>query len=323
MKKKTRRLVVLYSTFVLAIAFILYTVYDQHRVAVVKERITLPRLPASFQDFHILQVSDLHGTYFGKEQSRLAQAINSLDYDVIVFTGDMGKKESGTSAIFDLMKHIEKKRGMYWVDGHTKPQAMQRVGGLVTGKLTAFGIELERRGVTVLKEPVAIKRGHDAIWFTPQMSEGTFSLYTPKKTAATIQQFGGEQTFDEVHTYYTHLKKAYNQLKNKTDLKILLSHYPQTASRLSGNDHLPYDFIVAGHLHGGQYRIPGYGAPYVQALQEGAFPVQSHVKGLQTFSSTSQYVSAGLGGSGSLPFLNIRLWNTPEINLLTLSKKSD
>ena len=48
------------------------------------------------------------------------------------------------------------------------------------------------------------------------------------------------------------------------------------------------------------------------------FPKQNLVSGLNTYGRYNQYVSRGLGSSKGT--FNFRLFNTPEINLITLVK---
>ena len=81
--------------------------------------------------------------------------------------------------------------------------------------------------------------------------------------------------------------------------------------------------MLAGHYHGGQWRIPFYGAIFIpDAFSEiYLFPNQDEVKGLVTWGDTNQYVSAGLGASSNYKFLEFRLFNSPEINLLILKSK--
>lgn len=82
--------------------------------------------------------------------------------------------------------------------------------------------------------------------------------------------------------------------------------------------------VVAGHYHGGQMRVLLYGAIYVPGStlpRNGMFPPQSLVSGLQAFGTYQQYFSRGLGSSGSIRWLAFRLFNPPEINLITLVSK--
>lgn len=81
--------------------------------------------------------------------------------------------------------------------------------------------------------------------------------------------------------------------------------------------------VLAGHYHGGQWRIPFYGAVFVPDAFSDVylFPNQDEVKGLVTWGNTNEYVSAGLGANNRFKFLEFRLFNSPEINLLTLKSK--
>jgi predicted MPP superfamily phosphohydrolase len=68
--------------------------------------------------------------------------------------------------------------------------------------------------------------------------------------------------------------------------------------------------IFAGHTHGGQLRVPGYGA-----LVTNCDLPRAQARGLSTWRGVPLNVSGGLGAS---PYSNFRFANPPEATLLTL-----
>lgn len=68
---------------------LIYNVYDNNRFILKEESVYIENLPLAFEGLTILQISDLHGKSFGRNQTNLTSQINRLDYDVIAFTGDM------------------------------------------------------------------------------------------------------------------------------------------------------------------------------------------------------------------------------------------
>lgn len=157
-----KRYYVLITIFLLIAFCVVWNIYDNQRFVVTEQTVTLDDLPNSFDGYHILQISDLHGKYFGENQLDLLSAINQLDYDCILFTGDMNKYEESdllsSQAIFDLINGIEKKEMAFWVDGNTGPFAIDMINGSCTGNLTKIGKEIEESGVNVLISPVEITR---------------------------------------------------------------------------------------------------------------------------------------------------------------------
>ena len=68
--------------------------------------------------------------------------------------------------------------------------------------------------------------------------------------------------------------------------RILLIHYPTQADRLDGRR---YDLILAGHSHGGQVRLPFYGAPVLP------YGVGRYQLGRYESLGGPLYVNAGIG----------------------------
>ena len=67
---------------------------------------------------------------------------------------------------------------------------------------------------------------------------------------------------------------------------LVLSHNPDTAERIDW--HKP-GLTLAGHTHGGQVRIPGYGAPYLNTAD------REYDEGLFRLRNSHLYVSRGVG----------------------------
>lgn len=86
---------------------------------------------------------------------------------------------------------------------------------------------------------------------------------------------------------------------------ILLIHYPEWADRLGS---LRYDLILAGHSHGGQVRIPFYGALMVP------FSTGKYEVGLFKTASGPLYVNPGIGYF----YVNVRFNCRPEITVFEI-----
>ena len=62
---------VLIALFGIAIGIIGYNAYLNHEIRVVEQVVFIENLPSSFEEFKILQVTDLHGFWFGDAQEQL------------------------------------------------------------------------------------------------------------------------------------------------------------------------------------------------------------------------------------------------------------
>ena len=87
--------------------------------------------------------------------------------------------------------------------------------------------------------------------------------------------------------------------------RLLLLHYPMQADRLDGRR---YDLILAGHSHGGQVRLPFYGAPVLP------YGVGRYDKGPYDSLGGPLYVNVGLGTY----MLPVRFNCRPEITVVRL-----
>ena len=92
-------------------------------------------------------------------------------------------------------------------------------------------------------------------------------------------------------------------------LNILLQHSPDFLKEASGAG---YDLYLAGHTHGGQIRIPGYGAIITQSKFG-----KRYEAGLYSMNGTRMYVNRGLGLDGGWS-PRVRLFCRPEVTVVDL-----
>jgi predicted MPP superfamily phosphohydrolase len=95
------------------------------------------------------------------------------------------------------------------------------------------------------------------------------------------------------------------------ELRILVAHYPDIALEL--DDEPALDLIIAGHTHGGQVRLPFFGAP----LTLSGVPRAVGSGGLHELDGRRIYVSRGVGCErGAAP--RLRFLCPPEVSLITV-----
>jgi len=297
----------------LVFALAAYTVFDNGRIAVKEQTVYIDNLPEAFDNFRILQMSDLHGKYFGQNQSRLAGLVNSIDYDMIAFTGDMEYgHDNDFTAFLVLLKGIENKNRMFYVNGN-----IDYAYSTETGSASDSGKELEDNGCLLLTEPFRLERDGQSIWIANYFSMSQTDSYL--KDRATF--LGSEAGYATWREYNENLVSMFSVLKGNGEIKICVTHMPFLKARIKDEgDYLDYSLILAGHYHGGQWRLPFYGALFIPGTDSEPstlFPDQRDVMGLAEREGIQQYVSAGLGAS-IIPF---RLVDTPEINIIILKAK--
>ncbi len=91
----------------------------------------------------------------------------------------------------------------------------------------------------------------------------------------------------------------------------LLVHHPE---RLEEYAQTGVDLVLSGHAHGGQVRIFGQG---LYSPDQGIFP--RYTSGVYASGQTKLYVSRGAGNHSFIP---PRVFNRPEIDLITLKTPS-
>jgi predicted MPP superfamily phosphohydrolase len=187
------------------------------KIRVQENEVRLKRLPAAFDGFTILHITDLHADLNPPAMGVLADLVSRLEYDVCVLTGDYRARTFGP---FDA--------------------ALQQMAGLCTQ----------------LAQPIyAVLGNHDSIRMLPGMeSMGVRMLINEmvsiRRDAQTIHLAG----VDDAHYYrMDNLANAAGGA-DADALCILLSHTPEIYRQAM---HAGVDLMLCGHTHGGQICLPG------------------------------------------------------------------
>lgn len=249
-------------------------------LTVSRYEIVIDGLPKSFRGFRIVQVTDLHCARFGEEQADLCAKISSLNPDIIVITGDMNDQTLlDPVPARELCMAFAGKVPMYAVLGNHDLW-------LPSSDVKALLDVYEECGVTVLRsESVPVTIGSETIYLH----------------GADDPAHWGNDTVGFVEANPPELSPVAGSVN------ILLYHRANAFPALLNSG---FDLIIAGHMHGGQVRLPFVGG-LVSPTRE-FFP--DYTAGLYHENGTQMVVGRGLGNAVSVP----RIFNAPELVLITL-----
>ncbi len=134
-------------------------------------------------------------------------------------------------------------------------------------------------------------------------------------SGATLEVEGVRLAFrgvDDPHLFRDDYPALAGPVDPAVDLAIGVTHSPEprVLDAMVADGH---DLVLAGHTHGGQLRVPGFGA-----LVTNCGLPRSQASGLSRWGRAWLHVSAGLGTSPYTPF---RFACPPEATLLTLTSR--
>lgn len=227
-----------------------------------------PKVKGALEGFRITQVSDLHNRQYGRDNCRLLALAEAQLPDLLVITGDLTDSyHTDLDKALDSAARLAKLAPCYYVNGNHE-QRMSRE------RQEEFYRRLEQAGVTVLRnEAVVLGLGEGFRLLGVDCSQGR---------TETLLELMRDRPAGE--------------------LNILLSHKPHYAKYY---EQAGVDLVLAGHAHGGQWRLPGVGGLFAP----GQGPLPKYTAGMYRLGNTVMCVSRGLGNS-SFP---LRIENKPEL----------
>lgn len=280
--------------------------YTRRHIMVAEETFYSEKLPAAFDGYRLVQLSDLHVGTWGEDTSfikNLVDTVNALHPDLIVFTGDIVNRETGELTPFvEELSRLQAKDGVYSILGNhdygdyvdwDSPEARLENNLRLARHERSMGWHL------LNNEAVWIHNGGDSIlligvenWGEPPFPQyGDLNMAIPE-----VQQDGPYQ--------------------NDSNYKLLLSHNPEHWNR-EVSKHTNIDLTLSGHTHAMQtmlkvgdwkwspakYRYEQWSGRYLRENESGE--------------PTQLYVNTGAGAVG----MPARLLSAyPEVTLITLKK---
>ncbi|MDO4740327.1 MAG: metallophosphoesterase [Eubacteriales bacterium] len=337
-----------FFTIAIVVLFFALMIFSNSNIVLDEQTVTIVGGSSDFEGFSILHLSDLHGRRYGEKQENLLRAVEDLDYDMVVFTGDMVGASGDPEPFYELLEGLGDSEPIYFIAGDSDPGPLLDSARDIVGTLNEMVLEdwilgAMRRGAVYLNKPVSMEVGSSTLWLTPasmlninadialEMAEYELDL----QKDGVVGGIGADYTVLPFTNYryrqISGLKEGALYLE-EDDLHITLSHYPPSENALSSAEtnaprvenaflHAP-DLALCGHYCGGVWRLPFLGAFYIPdslAENHGWLPEQSMVSGLRQSASTTIYTSAGLGVTDYGFFPDFRIMNSPQVSLITLT----
>ncbi|MCL1964218.1 MAG: hypothetical protein FWF69_04060 [Firmicutes bacterium] len=296
-----------------------YTAVDNGRVVVRTQRILVWNLPQALEGFTVLLISDLNGRRFGPNQKQIESALKGKKYNAVCVAGNMIEKRGDASPFLELLDVLDATKPVYFIAGAGDPSPLIRqAGGLIT-TVSNWVSEAQRAGAVYLDAPVPLQVGKSRVWFS-DAEQITLDL----ESAAEAYARAGANPDDYDVGVVERAREARARMY-EDDLNIVLSRYPlreetvyrmQAINEAKGSPFLRMiDVVLAGGTAGGQWRLPFLGPLWA----EGWLPRDEYTLGYHYAGSKLQYITGGLGIETASPLPGIRLFNTPEVTLLTFT----
>ncbi len=287
-KKYSRRSFIKNSIRLFILAFLGLSFEGRDNIKVEHLKLRFSNLPYSFDDFKIVQISDLHASFWVKSDYllKVVKQINQLEKDLLVITGDfitsskdnlltrwLPVKQKYISVVVDVLANLKEGKKLAVLGNHDQWDGIKIERHLVK--------ELERIGFQVLRNrALRLTRDGESIYVI-----GTDDFW-----------------------FSCNLSQALRNVPNNA-FKILISHNPDITGDIQ--EDMKIDLTLCGHTHGGQVAIP--------YLSQHFIPIKNparYMAGLVREPYGYTYVNRGIG---TLIF-PLRFGAPPEITYFTLNR---
>ncbi len=222
-------------------------------------------------------ITDLHSCYYGKSQTELLSCIDEQHPDVILFGGDIVDDKLPNKNAVTVLKTLAEKYPCYYVSGNHEYRS---------GKIDTIKQMIEGYGIIIL--------------------EGKSEQVELNGQVINISGIDDAEVGEK--NIMHQIEEAENQIE-PTLFTIFIAHRPEYIDTYL---HYDFDLVLAGHAHGGQWRIPGI-MNGLLAPNQGFFP--KYAGGKYDFNDKTFIVSRGLARESTrIP----RIFNPPELVIVDI-----
>lgn len=268
--------------------------FNRFHIDVKSVDITIPSLPRQFEGYRIAQFSDIHLGTFGTDTafvSRFVDKINSLNPDLIVFTGDIANRNSN-----ELKPFVKVLARLKAADG-----VISILGNHDYGDYTDWKNDADKKNDRRLMVELQGRMGWKLL-----LNETRFI----ERAGDSIAIVGVENIGDPPFHVYGSLPEAY-PTPGDSLTKILLTHNPaHWVNEISDKPAMNIPLTLSGHTHAMQMSAGDISPARLRYKTWGGL---YHDKSGQHL----LYVNIGAGTVG----WPVRIGATPEITLLTLKRR--
>jgi uncharacterized protein len=269
---------------------------------------TVPVLPPGSQPLRVLHISDIHLTPGRHRLLSFLRSLAVLEPDLVINTGDSIASAEAISPLVDALGPLLNVPGAFVYGSNDLYSPKPKNPARYLWRTSAGDHDREAPDLPTEKLGAAMSA---AGWLDLNNHRGTLTT-----GGITIALAG-------VHDPHAE-RDRYDLVAGPADptadlrLGVLHSPEPEVMDRFVADG---YDLLLAGHTHGGQLRVPGYGALVTNCGID-----KDRVSGLSLHPTVSPqsgktswlHVSAGLGTS---PWAPVRFACRPEATLLTLTAR--
>ena len=239
------------------LAFLIAGLYNELKIA--SYNLRSPKVERAIR---IAFLSDLHSCNYGENAQTLVSAIERQRPDLILLGGDIFDDVLPDDNTEALLQQISGRYPCYYVTGNHEYWS---------------GTEAFARKMRILEENHVTRLNNEAATVTVQGVQINICGVNDPEAAKIGERFSFNEALEHVA-----------RISANRNFTLLISHRPE---RIDDYAKYPFDLVLAGHAHGGQWRIPHL-INGVYAPNQGVFP--KYAGGMYSRSDTCMIVGRGL-----------------------------